>query len=199
MLHKELLSGCESIEWQVNELDRAIGVAERDPARFSVDSAEIERRKKWTASTRSQVQSIVEKLSVVVEKNTEASNGQISRRELMRLENQYQPTSNHGVDDVYESDRQALILKEQDEDLDDLSATVERLGDVGLSIHEELSVQGHLMDELTNDMDSTANRLDFVQKRIAGVLKKAGWKGQVMTIVFLVVLLLILTLLVFSG
>lgn len=58
-----------------------------------------------------QVQSIVEKLSVVVEKNTEASNGQISRRELMRLENQYQPTSNHGVDDVYESDRQALILK----------------------------------------------------------------------------------------
>lgn len=162
-----------------------------------------------------QVQSIVEKLSVVVEKNTEASNGQISRRELMRLENQYQPTSNHGVDDVYESDRQALILKwvstglghafsewslltaqwngpvyniigwtfawiqpmpyvmlfflahecnsshlwcalismlcvlvppspsnrEQDEDLDDLSATVERLGDVGLSIHEELSVQ----------------------------------------------------------
>uniref|UniRef100_A0A7I4BBV5 t-SNARE coiled-coil homology domain-containing protein n=1 Tax=Physcomitrium patens TaxID=3218 RepID=A0A7I4BBV5_PHYPA len=199
VLHKELLSGCESIEWQVNELDRAIGVAERDPARFSVDSAEIERRKKWTASTRSQVQSIVEKLSVVVEKNTEASNGQISRRELMRLENQYQPTSNHGVDDVYESDRQALILKEQDEDLDDLSATVERLGDVGLSIHEELSVQGHLMDELTNDMDSTANRLDFVQKRIAGVLKKAGWKGQVMTIVFLVVLLLILTLLVFSA
>jgi SYP6 family syntaxin len=41
--------------FQVNELDRAIGVAERDPARFSVDSAEIERRKKWTASTRNQV------------------------------------------------------------------------------------------------------------------------------------------------
>lgn len=34
-----------------------------------------------------------------------------------------------------------LSLREQDEDLDDLSATVERLGDVGLSIHEELAVQ----------------------------------------------------------
>lgn len=43
----------------MNELDRAIGVAERDPARFSVDSAEIERRKKWTASTRSQVTTVV--------------------------------------------------------------------------------------------------------------------------------------------
>jgi len=41
----------------VNELDRAIGVAERDPARFSVDGVEIERRKKWTASTRNQVSS----------------------------------------------------------------------------------------------------------------------------------------------
>lgn len=40
---------------QVDELDRATGVAERDPARFSVDVAEIERRKKWTASTLSQV------------------------------------------------------------------------------------------------------------------------------------------------
>lgn len=34
-----------------------------------------------------------------------------------------------------------LSSREQDEDLDDLSATVERLGDVGLSIHEELAVQ----------------------------------------------------------
>lgn len=41
----------------MNELDRAIGVAERDPARFSVDSAEIERRRKWTVSTRNQVSS----------------------------------------------------------------------------------------------------------------------------------------------
>lgn len=201
VLHKELLSACESIKWQVNELDRAIGVAERDPARFSVDSAEIEHRKKWTASTRNQVQSVAEKLKMAAERNTGASNGQMSRRELMRLENQFQPTSNHGMGDHYlgESDRQALILKEQDEDLDDLSATVERLGDVGLSIHEELAVQGHLMDELGNDMDSTGNRLDVVQKRIATVLKKAGWKGQVFTIIFLVVLLLILTLLVFSG
>jgi hypothetical protein len=37
-----------------------------------------------------------------------------------------------------------LFSREQDEDLDDLSATVERLGDVGLSIHEELAVQVRL-------------------------------------------------------
>jgi hypothetical protein len=38
-----------------------------------------------------------------------------------------------------------------------------------------------------------------LQKRVATVMKKAGWKGQVMIVVFLIVLLLILTFLVFSG
>jgi SYP6 family syntaxin len=55
VLSNELLSSCEIIEWQVEELDRATGVIERDPARFSIDSAEIERRKQWTASTCRQV------------------------------------------------------------------------------------------------------------------------------------------------
>lgn len=39
----------------------------------------------------------------------------------------------------------------------------------------------------------------FLQKKVVKVMKKAGWKGQVMMIVFLVVLLLILTFLVFSS
>jgi SYP6 family syntaxin len=39
---------------------------------------------------------------------------------------------------------------------------------------------------------------DCVQKKLATVVKKAGWKGQVLMIVFLIVLLVILTFLVFS-
>jgi hypothetical protein len=35
----------------------AIGVAVRDPARFSIDATEIDRRKKWTLATQSQVPS----------------------------------------------------------------------------------------------------------------------------------------------
>lgn len=40
---------------KVDELDKATGVAEKDPARFSVDAAEIDERKKWTSSIRNQV------------------------------------------------------------------------------------------------------------------------------------------------
>jgi len=204
VLSKELLSGCESIEWQVEELDRATGVAERDPARFSIDLVEIERRKKWIASTFSQVHSIRRKLQTAAENGSGIRPGiaTSNRRELMRMDEHPLPKSNHTADNGFvtdESGRQALIMKEQEEDLDDLSETVMRLGGVGLTIHEELSSQGRLIDELGNDMDSTATRLDFIQKRVATVMKKAGWKGQVMIVVFLIALLLILTFLVISG
>ncbi|CAM6034877.1 unnamed protein product [Sphagnum compactum] len=204
VLSKELLSSCKSIEWQVEELDRATGVTERDPARFSIDSAEIDRRKQWTASTCTQVQSIRHNLHSATQNGSGIQLGMAmsDRRELMRMGENHLPKSNQTVDDGFltnESDQQALIMKEQDEDLDDLSETIMRLGGVGLTIHEELSSQGRLIDELGNDMDNTATRFDFIQKHISMVKKKAGSKGQVMTIVSLVVLSLILTFLVFSA
>lgn len=204
-LTKELLAGCESIEWQVDELDKAIAVAARDPAWYGIDEAELERRKRWASTSRNQVGAV--KKTVVAGK---APNGMGNtsvngmRRELMRLPNSQQnDRSNHYIaqdnDDFIssESDRQLLLIKQQDDELDELSASVERIGGVGLTIHEELLAQEKIMDELGQEMDSTANRLDFVQKKVAVVMKKAGAKGQIMMILFLVILFIILFVLVF--
>uniref|UniRef100_A0A6N2LWG5 t-SNARE coiled-coil homology domain-containing protein n=1 Tax=Salix viminalis TaxID=40686 RepID=A0A6N2LWG5_SALVM len=54
-----------------------------------------------------------------------------------------------------------------------------------------------IIDDLGMEMDSTSNRLDFVQKKVAMVMKKASAKGQLMMILFLVVLFIILFVLVF--
>jgi hypothetical protein len=43
------------LDEKVDELDKAIAVAERDPAKYGIDTAEIDQRKKWTTSTRNQV------------------------------------------------------------------------------------------------------------------------------------------------
>ncbi|KAG6553002.1 hypothetical protein Mapa_005339 [Marchantia paleacea] len=205
-LSKELTSGCESIEWQVDELDRAIAVAERDPARFSIDVAEIERRKKWTSSTHSQITTIRKALQNAADKSTPTRGGQAgnSRRELLRLPEDHAAKSGRtpareNDSFSYESDRQALIIKEQDDDLEELSVSVGRLGEVGLTIHDELIGQDRIIEDLNSDMDRTATRLDLVQKKLSAVMKKAGWKGQVCTILALIGLLLILTYLVFNA
>ncbi|KAI3960921.1 hypothetical protein MKW98_019122, partial [Papaver atlanticum] len=53
-LTKELQTGCESIEWQVDELDKAIAVASRDPSWYGIDEVELEKRRRWTSTARTQ-------------------------------------------------------------------------------------------------------------------------------------------------
>lgn len=198
-LGKEIAVDCATINWQVDELDKAITVAERDPARYGLNSTEIAQRKKWTNLTRNQI-SAIKKSVQEAQSNGSATRVEMTRMPMNALNQKVTTNASLHDEDFYasESDKQALLMREQDEDLDELSATVERLGDVGLTIHDELISQERIIDDLGQEMDNTANRLDFVQKKVALVIKKAGVKGQIMMIIFLVVLLLVLILLVFS-
>ncbi|CAN6985519.1 unnamed protein product [Brassica oleracea var. botrytis] len=199
---KELLANCGSIEWQVDELEKAVAVAAKDPALYGIDEAELERRRRWTSNARTQVRNV--KTGVLAGKGSAgAGNASEVRRELMRMPNssgasrydQYGGRDDDGF--VHsESDRQMLLIKQQDEELDELSKSVERIGGVGLTIHDELVAQERIIDELGTEMDSTKNRLDFVQKKVGMVMKKAGAKGQMMMICFLLVLFIILFVLI---
>ncbi|XVE88124.1 hypothetical protein DITRI_Ditri19aG0042800 [Diplodiscus trichospermus] len=166
-LTKELLANCESIEWQVDELDKAISVAARDPSWYGIDEVELENRRRWTSTARTQVGNV--KKAVVAGKEN-GNTASAMRRELMRLPNSHHTDRSNQYfaednDDFIasESDTQMLLIKQQDEELDELSASVERIGGVGLTIHEELLAQEKIIDELGTEMDSTTNRLDFVQ------------------------------------
>ncbi|XP_074369203.1 syntaxin-61-like isoform X2 [Apium graveolens] len=185
---------------KVVELEKTISVAARDPSWYGLTEVELEKRRRWTSTARTQVSNVKN----VVVAGRDNLNAGAMRRELMRLpdsnqsdrSNQYIARNN---DDFIssESDRQLLLIKQQDEELDELSASVERIGGVGLTIHEELLSQERILDELGTEMDSTSNRLDFVQKKVAMVMKKASVKGQILMIFFLIVLFIILFVLVF--
>ncbi|KAI3508364.1 hypothetical protein L1887_23370 [Cichorium endivia] len=198
-LTKELLSNCESIEWQVDELEKAISVAARDPAKYGINQPELERRFKWTRTARTQK-------SVTGTDVNRRSSSTFSgmRQELMSLQSsRQQDRASHYIakdnDDFIssESDRQLLLIRQQDEELEELSESVQRIGSVGLTIHDELHAQEKLLEELGSEMDSTSNRLDFVQKKVAVVMKKASAKGQMMMILFLIILFIVLFVLVF--
>ncbi|CAF1709626.1 BnaC03g58730D [Brassica napus] len=188
---KELLANCGSIEWQVDELGKAVAVAAKDPALYGIDEAELERRRRWTSNARTQVRNV--KTGVLAGKGSAgAGNASEVRRELMRMPNSSEASRYDqygGRDDdgfvQSESDRQMLLIKQQDEELDELSKSWGLLPD-------ELVAQERIIDELGTEMDSTKNRLDFVQKKVGMVMKKAGAKGQMMMICFLLVLFIIL-------
>lgn len=206
-LTKELTASSDSIAWQVDELDKTISVAARDPTWYGLNEAELERRRRWTSSARNQIDAIRKSVEAGRDKNASIISGLGgSRQGLTRLpdsHNSQETKPNHYIaqdnDDFIssESDRQMLLIRQQDEELDELSASVQRIGGVGLTIHEELVGQEKLLDELSTEMESTSNRLDFVQKKVAMVMKKASLKGQLMMIAFLIILFIILFILVF--
>eukprot|EP00271_Cylindrocystis_brebissonii_P005979 TRINITY_DN18460_c0_g1_i1.p1 TRINITY_DN18460_c0_g1~~TRINITY_DN18460_c0_g1_i1.p1 ORF type:complete len:264 (-),score=60.88 TRINITY_DN18460_c0_g1_i1:126-917(-) len=214
---KDLMAECDSIEWQLEELDRAIGVAERAPERFGVDKAEIDQRRSWTSEARRQVAHLKRSLHL----------SEVSRREFTRLPAQSSSAANvngaieryssgaaaasgmpmssradsnatHENDDYIssEDDHQALLIRHQDEHLDMMSRSLANIGSMGLSIHEELDTQDKIISELHDDLDTTNSRLAVVQKKMQILLKKAGIKGQLCILGGLFLLLLILIVLV---
>ncbi|GAV92670.1 SNARE domain-containing protein/Syntaxin-6_N domain-containing protein, partial [Cephalotus follicularis] len=190
---------------KVDELDKAISVASRDPSWYGINEVELEKRRRWTSTARAQVAAVKKAVLSGKDLNGIGATGvNEARRELMRIPNSHQTDRSNlytAQDDddfiASESDRQFLLIKQQDEELDELSASVERIGGVGLTIHEELLAHEKIIDDLGMEMDSTSNRLDFVQKKVAMVMKKAGVKGQLMMILFLLLLFIILFVLVF--
>ncbi|CAA7407061.1 unnamed protein product [Spirodela intermedia] len=205
-LTRELLGSCESIEWQVVELDKAITVAAKDPAYYHIDEVELDKRSRWTSNARNQVSTVKKALDVARDRSkllVSSTDGK--HREMMRLPNDIhlggKSNSYEGEDNddfiSSESDRQSLLIKKQDEELDQLSVSVQRIGGIGLTIHEELIGQDKILEDLNSEMETTSNRLDFVQKKVAMVMKKASAKGQFMMILFLIVLCIVLFVLVF--
>ncbi|KAK9123173.1 hypothetical protein Sjap_012775 [Stephania japonica] len=205
-LTKELIAGSESIEWQVDELEKTIAVAARDPSWYGIDEVELEKRRRWTSTARNQLINVKKSVEAGKPRNTINASTNGMRQELMRHPNNHSSSNeklnqfrSQDNDDFIssESDRQLLLVRQQDEELEELSASVRRIGGVGLTIHEELTGQEKIIHDLGLDMESASNRLDFLQKKVEFVMKKVGIKGQLMMIMFLVIMFIVLFVLVF--
>ncbi|GJP33469.1 hypothetical protein CLOM_g18006 [Closterium sp. NIES-68] len=203
-LSKTILADTETLEWELEELDRAIGVAERDPSRFNIEQGEVESRRKWTGSTRDQIAMIRSAIQAAAAERA-AMQKEAERRELLRAQagaaaKAAAKSSAGGENESFaasEDDRQALIMREQDDQLDAMSQSLARIGGMGIAIHEELGSQESLIGELDDGMERTGGRLGLVQKKMTVVLKKAGLKGQLCILLALVIAFLVLLILIF--
>lgn len=77
----------------------------------------------------------------------------------------YSVSNGHSNSQGFEIENYALLFKEQDEDLEGLRESVERLGNMGKSINEEISIQERLIGDVEHNIDTTTTRLHFVQVR----------------------------------
>eukprot|EP00873_Tetraselmis_striata_P008557 jgi/Tetstr1/428821/TSEL_018808.t1 len=191
-LRHEVQEGCESVSWQVDQLQRAIDIAVRNPTRFNLSDEEVESRKQWSRSARQKVDDVRQGLALLVRQADSAASAAAATE---------MSSAAYRDNDVFignQTDRQTQLMRQQDDDLDELSQHVSQIGQIGLTIHEELESQGQLLEELDEDLDATTNRLAAAQKKVEVVLKRAGAKGQMCIIVVLTVILVLLVVFTFT-
>ncbi|CAM6128548.1 unnamed protein product [Calypogeia fissa] len=163
-LTKKLFSTCDTIKWQLDELEKAIGAAERDPKRFSMSISEIQQRKAWTLAARAQVSNLRKTVQVSDDALRIPNAAPIIPLKAQMQGVPPQPkTWYHEENEEYirgEQDRQSQLIKDQDQNLDDLSESVDRIGEVGLAIHTELGSQESLLGDLGQDIETSSSRLN---------------------------------------
>lgn len=64
--------------------------------------------------------------------------------------------------------------RRQDEDLDQLSTHVVRIGELGKEMGQELHLQGQLLDELDTEIEGTSTRIAAAQKKVRAQPRAAG-------------------------
>lgn len=189
-LDDEVQEECDSLKYMINELDKAIDNAERNPQRFRLSQAEISERRKWIMSTRRQVEGISDG---TLPPRQSAAPAQTPTTAAAKLAAAVQDENEGFIRS--EGDRQQMMMAHQDEELDVLSHHVVRIGELGREMGQELDSQGQLLDELGVEMEGTQTRLAAAQKKVQYVLEKAGSKGQFIIILILIVVLVVLVFL----
>ena len=174
---RELQSMVESAVWQVDELSRAVDVSERDPSRFRLDSREVRKRREWVEGAKMKLVKVKRELD---SDKHPASDSMSSRG---RSQAAAFSLSDDYADDEADFDtqeaNQRLLMREQDDDLENISTSLHRIGQYGLAIGEELRQQDEMLNDLDEDVNTTQARLDAVQKKMMQVFKKAKSNYQV--------------------
>jgi t-SNARE complex subunit (syntaxin) len=87
-------------------------------------------------------------------------------------------------------------MEKQDQGLDMLSVSVERLGQLSLGISEELGQQNKMIDSMETDLDVAAEDLDLVTRKTKEFIKQAGGTKNCVVIMSLSIVALILFFLI---
>ena len=104
-----------------------------------------------------------------------------------------------GISDYEWEQKLQELLKKQDEGLDILAKSVDRLGQLSMGISEELGQQNKMLDSMETDLDVASEDLDTVTAKTKELIAKAGGTGSFCLIVVLSIVVLVLLMFLIYG
>lgn len=219
-LSSQIDAGCQSLSWQVRgnfamhasnlpfrltihcnlqylklkELDSAVDRASEDPSRYNLTNEELGTRRKWIEMTRRQIESLQEAIKGAAAAPPPPRGAGFYDESLS--EERVREANNRFVGS--ELERQALITRQQDHQLDEIEMAVGRIGQMGRTIGEELESQQRILNALDEEMDTTQTRLKATILKINEIIRKSGGCSQLCVILVLLGVVIFLGFFLFS-
>lgn len=92
--------------------------------------------------------------------------------------------------------RQQQLMQQQDQGLEMLAQSAERLGSLSMAISDELNQQNLMLDDMDRDLEEAGNNLDYVTQKTKEFIEKSGGTQNFMLILTLIVIAIVLFLLI---
>lgn len=189
----------KNAESTLKDVSITVQVVENDRKKFShVDESQLFERKALVDTSRGRIQHVKDEMNSDFVKN----------KQFMDERNKAVRRSGDGLlgatndeerqNTAFIMDNQAqtsLLMKEQDETLDELGEVVSRVGEMAGVISEEIGHQNKMLDELDQDMTNAEEELGLVMGNLAKLLKtKDPWQLRTIMCLSLTVVILFLLL-----
>jgi len=154
-----------------------------NPQKFHIKAEELEDRKRFIRETRHSVQSVVDELD---DPATKLKADVIFRQSLLGSGKSRGPGGDGLIDNGHQNDafiedqqqRQQLIIRDQDAQLDLVADSVGTLKHMSQTIGVELDEQATMLNALGSDIESTQNKLDSVLRKMAKVTHMSNDRRQ---------------------
>ncbi|KAK9711958.1 Syntaxin 6, N-terminal [Popillia japonica] len=201
----ELKNSLRSIEWDLEDLEDTIDIVEKNPSKFKIDNKELTTRKNFIDSTRAEVKSMKDKLSM----NKNKDRDRLVRQPLLesspiRLVNSHGTTKYSKLENEVDSpqrflsdtlSQQQYMARQQEEQLEAIGDSLGSLKTVSRHIGSEIDEQAVMLDEFGTDLENTDSKLDSTMKKMAKVLRMSNDRRQWTAILILSVILVIVIIL----
>mmetsp|Transcript_18677 Transcript_18677/g.35039 ORF Transcript_18677/g.35039 Transcript_18677/m.35039 type:complete len:250 (-) Transcript_18677:139-888(-) len=174
--HSELSGLLEELRQDLDEIHETIRIVEGNRGTFQISDAELASRRRFVTESRQALEQVQKDVrgqqtqaKLESDRRAELSSAASSTRAREEKKNRAVQDNQAFLD--RQRQQQAQLMARQDEDLTELSLSAQRLGNTAQIINVELKEQQKLLEELDEDIDKEAEKLNFVMKRMGKLLK----------------------------
>ncbi|KAI8580636.1 hypothetical protein K450DRAFT_236556 [Umbelopsis ramanniana AG] len=172
----ELSSSLEAINQDLDDLQESIAAVQAHPEAFNLSGSEVQSRNNFITRTRNTVREMEDTIRNPPRKASPRNNQGSSSRHLPG-EYDASPFADENqryIDNA--SGQQAMMMQDQDTQLDSISGTLHNLKDIAGTMHQEVEDHVVLLDELDQHVDMSSNRLGRAMNRVKHILRKEEGK-----------------------